>query len=189
MPLITARPRGTRWAIAVITPTTTTKLGDFATRADAMKAGQVVSQILGVEFTPWRRAYQLEPHLAKDKDKIMPDYSEHYGGRYYKSEDLLGKPFAGVVESAKLEKMNDGRMRVVVYFDCRKKGVVLNAKRHNFMVSQTGSKNTDDWIGLKVGVRAGTTDFGGKDVGCIEFVPPPNREREKAADENSRIPW
>jgi hypothetical protein len=52
MPIITTRPRGTRWAIAVITPIATTKLGDFTTRADAMEAARLVSHILGVEFTP-----------------------------------------------------------------------------------------------------------------------------------------
>ena len=123
----------------------------------------------------------------------MTDYSDFYGGRFFKSEDLIGKPFVGVIEHVKGEKMQDGRMRAVVYFEGREKGIVLNATRHKFVVGATKSKNSDDWIGLKVGVRAGVTDFGGKDVGCIEFVMPPKSEKQKAAEVkeelNDEVPW
>lgn len=123
----------------------------------------------------------------------MTDFSDCYDGRFFKSEDLVGKPFVGVIEHAKREKMRDGRMRAVVYFEGREKGIVLNATRYKFVVGATESKNSDDWIGLKVGVRAGTTDFGGKDVGCIEFVMPPKSEKRKAAEVkeelNDEVPW
>jgi hypothetical protein len=38
------------------------------------------------------------------------------------------------------------------------------------------------WLGLKIGVRAGKTDFGGKEVGCITFCMPPKSASEKAAE-------
>ena len=123
----------------------------------------------------------------------MTDYSDFYGGRFLKSEDIVGKPFVGTIERVKGEKMQDGRMRAVVYFEGREKGIVLNATRHRFVVGATKSKNSDDWIGLKIGVRAGVTDFGGKDVGCIEFGMPPRSAAQKAAalreELDDEIPW
>ena len=123
----------------------------------------------------------------------MTDYSDFYGGRFLKSEDVIGKPFAGVIASVKPEKMQDGRMRVVVFFEGHDKGVVLNATRHRYVVTHAKSKNSDDWIGLKIGVRAGVTNFGGKEVGCIEFTPPPKsakaKKAEVVAELNDEIPW
>jgi hypothetical protein len=37
------------------------------------------------------------------------------------------------------------------------------------------SPDTDNWLGLKIAVRRGTTNFGGKRVDCIEFAAPPRR--------------
>jgi hypothetical protein len=52
MGLVTVRPEGERWAVAALRNDQAIKLGRFANRADAMKAGRVIAQILGVEFTP-----------------------------------------------------------------------------------------------------------------------------------------
>jgi hypothetical protein len=52
MTAITVRPRGEHWAVAVVADALAIKIGDFRTRADAAKAARVVSQVLGVEFTP-----------------------------------------------------------------------------------------------------------------------------------------
>jgi hypothetical protein len=120
----------------------------------------------------------------------MTDYSDFYGGRFLKTEDVQ-KPFKGVVERVTGEKMQDGRLRAVVYFEGREKGVVLNATRHKFIVGLAKSKDSTDWVGLTVGVR--TTDFGGKDVGCIVFEAPPKSAQKKTEEAkealNDEIPW
>ena len=117
----------------------------------------------------------------------MADFSDYYGGKYLKAEDVQSKPFVGVIERVKGEKMNDGRMKAVVYFENREKGCVLNATRHKFMVAVAKSKNSDDWLGVKVAVRAGTTDFGGKEVGCVEFSAPPKSAKQKAAEVKAEL--
>ena len=123
----------------------------------------------------------------------MTDFSDCYGGKFMKAEDVQGKPFKDTIERVVGEKMQDGRLRAVVYFQGREKGIVLNATRHKFVVGLAKSKDSADWVGLTVGVRAGVTDFGGKDVGCIVFEAPPKTAPQKAeeiaADLNDNIPW
>lgn len=102
----------------------------------------------------------------------MPDLSELYAGKYFKTEDLKGKPFKGIVTRVSVEKMTDGRAKAVIYFEGRDRGVVLNGTRHDVMCQLAKSKDTDDWIGAEVVVCAGVTSYQGKRTGCIEFRAP-----------------
>ena len=62
--------------------------------------------------------------------------------------------------------MEKGKPKVVVYFEGREKGIVLNATRFAFFCELAKSKDTDDWLGLTVGVRRGRVNFAGKMVDC-----------------------
>jgi hypothetical protein len=115
----------------------------------------------------------------------MVDYSDCFGGKFLKADDI-NKPFVGEIERVVGEKI-DGRLKPVIYFEGREKGVVLNSTRHKFVVGLAKSKNSDDWLGLKIGVRQGTTDFGGKEVGCIEFLMPPKTAAEKTAEVKAAV--
>jgi hypothetical protein len=121
----------------------------------------------------------------------MPDFSECFGGRFMKAEHIT-KPFIGVIESVELVDVDgNGKMKPVLHFEGKDRGVVLNATRHEFMCHYAETKESDDWVGLKVAVRKGTTRFGGKVTDCIEFgMPPKTPAQQKAETElNDAIPF
>jgi hypothetical protein len=111
----------------------------------------------------------------------MADYSDEYGGRFVKAEHL-DKPFVGVVERVEKVEVNkdDGTAKPVLYFDGRERGVVLNATRYNFMSELCKSRDTDNWIGTRVGVRRGKVNFAGKRVDCVELCQPMAEELNDA---------
>jgi hypothetical protein len=52
MSILTVRPQGERWAVALICQAQAIKLGQFTSRGDATKAARHIARILGVEFRP-----------------------------------------------------------------------------------------------------------------------------------------
>ena len=64
----------------------------------------------------------------------MPDYSDCYGGRFVKAADIT-KPFNGTIERAERTEVEKGRPKIVVYFEGRDKGFVLNATISHSCVS------------------------------------------------------
>ena len=102
----------------------------------------------------------------------MPDYSSDYGGRYMKAAHIT-EPFVGVVERVAREDVDrNGKMRTVIYFEGVARGVVCNGTRYDAASRLIGSRNTDNWPGVRIGVRRGETSFGGMTTDCIEFVVP-----------------
>ena len=93
------------------------------------------------------------------------------------------KPFKGTIKRAVQEEMRDGARRVVVYFEGRQRGLVLNGSRYNAICQIAKSRNSDDWIGADVVVTAGKTNFGGKQVDCMELRAP---SAKKSAEQRKR---
>ena len=100
----------------------------------------------------------------------MPNYKEHYAGRFFKAEDVK-TPIKAAIERAELVKMNDGKEKLTVYLEGYKRGIVLNGTRYDQIVEITKTHETDDWIGTRIGVYADKTNFGGKRVDCIAICP------------------
>ena len=97
----------------------------------------------------------------------MANFKELYSGNFLKAEDVKEKPFKGVIERAESVKMNDGREKLVVYFEDRKRGLVLNGTRYDRIVEIAKTHETEDWVGVPLTVFADKTNFGGKRVDCI----------------------
>src|SRR5262249_40580601 len=118
----------------------------------------------------------------------MPDYSDRFGGKFMKAEHVT-KPFVGVVAAVTDELVNEheSKKRPVIYFEGHERGVVLNSTRYDAMSHLGNSKDTDDWLGMRVGVRRGKTRFAGKQVDCIEFTAPPREDVER--DLNDKAPF
>ena len=113
----------------------------------------------------------------------MPDYSDDFGGKYTNASHVT-EPFVGTVERVEREDVDgNGKMKPVVYFVGRDRGVVLNSTRYETVSLMAGSRNTDDWIGQKIRVTRGKTRFAGKPVECVEFGMPPAEKRKKEAAE------
>ena len=103
---------------------------------------------------------------------VMPDYSDRFGGRFLSAEHC-DESFTGVVERVDdVEMKEDGgntKRRPVLYLEGSERGIVLNATRYNFLAELCRSKDTDNWVGVEVGVRKGKTNFAGKKIDCVEL--------------------
>jgi hypothetical protein len=124
----------------------------------------------------------------------MANFKELYAGDYLKAEDVKEKPFKGVIQRVEPAEMNDGKEKVVVYFEGRKRGLVLNGTRYDQIVEITKTHETDNWIGTPLLVYAGKTNFGGKRVDCLVVGSPKvkseaqKRREIKAALDGDDIP-
>jgi hypothetical protein len=88
----------------------------------------------------------------------------------------------------------NGKMKPVLHFVGRDRGVVLNSTRYDMASQMAGSRDTDAWLGMKIRVTRGKTRFGGKPVDCVELGLPPAEKRKKeaaevAAEINDKIPF
>jgi hypothetical protein len=93
-------------------------------------------------------------------------------------------PFVGTVERVEREDVDgNGKMKPVLHFVGRDRGVVLNETRYDMASQMAGSKNTDDWIEMKIRVTRGKTKYAGKAVDCVEFGMPAEAKRKKEAAE------
>ena len=109
-----------------------------------------------------------------------------YGGKYLSAADLDEEGRAVQVENHTIEKMRDGSQRLVITLANEDRGVVLNKTRAKFLCDLSGSKDYDDWIGLKFKIYAGTTTFGSETVSCVAFrkLPTPKKPlKEELSDD------
>lgn len=121
----------------------------------------------------------------------MPNYKEHYSGAYFKAEDFQDKPVKAAIARAELVKMNDGKEKVVVYLEGYHRGIVLNGTRYDQIVEITKTHETNDWVGARIAVYAGTTNFGGKRTACICIGSPKSQvaQRVTPKDLDDDIPF
>jgi hypothetical protein len=75
--------------------------------------------------------------------------------------------------------LNDGKEKLVVYFEDRRRGVVLNGTRYDTIVGIAKSHKTEDWVGTPLTVYAGTTNFGGKKVDCVAVASAKTKSAEQ----------
>lgn len=130
------------------------------------------------------RAAPEHQHPPKRKN-TMADFSAAFGGKYLNASHVT-MPFVGTVESVELEDVDgNGKSKPVLRFEGRDRGVVLNSTRYDMVSQLAGSRDTDNWIGIKIRVARGKTRFGGKAVDCVEFGPPAEKT---AADIDHGIP-
>lgn len=95
--------------------------------------------------------------------------SDAFPSKYLTAADVQGKDIEAVIDSVDYAKMRDGAEKPVVEFEGLSKGVVLNKTKAKFLSDLTGSPNFDDWVGAKVLLSAGTVNFAGETVDCINF--------------------
>ena len=124
----------------------------------------------------------------------MPDYSNDFGGKYMNATHIT-EPFVGTVERVEREDVDgNAKMKPVLYFVGRERGVVLNATRYDTVSAMAKSRDTDDWVGMRVQVKRGSTRFANKVVDCVEFGLPLAEKRKNEAAEvaeelNDPIPY
>ncbi len=88
---------------------------------------------------------------------------------------MLGVP-TGAVPAQVVEFEPVGRqkeMKAVLYFEGKKKGVILNKTNATKITQLAGSPDTDDWQGFRIKLYATETEFGGETVECIRIKAAP----------------
>ncbi len=91
----------------------------------------------------------------------MPDYRSMSDKEYLASWDLEeGKDYELVIDRVEARDVYDMKTkkeakRCVVYFEGRKKGMVMSGERGEAVAAIANSTMVEDWIGLKIVVYVG----------------------------------
>ncbi len=95
----------------------------------------------------------------------MTTVSDLFPSKYLKATDLQGHEVETTIECLSMEVL-DGDECPVLYFDGKKKGLVINRTNANTIAKLHG-QNTDDWKGMSITLDPTETTFKGETVACI----------------------
>ena len=84
-----------------------------------------------------------------------------FPSKYLKSDDIGDRFEHAVIENCQMEELRDGERKPVLYFQNKKKGMVVN--RINWdNLSLLYGEDSDDWIGKEILIYTERTSFQGK---------------------------
>jgi hypothetical protein len=106
--------------------------------------------------------------------------SAAFPGSYLKAEDLNGNRVLVTIEHVKQEKVGDD-LKLLVTFQGKDRGLILNKTNCNKIVALVGTDETDEWSGSQVVLYPTETEFQGKTVPCIRIAAPAPGSRAAAA--------
>lgn len=111
--------------------------------------------------------------------------NEAFPSKYLKSADLQGHVLKVKIASVGYEQIGDDT-KIVMYFQDKKKGMVLNKTNARTIADQYGDE-MDNWIGGDIELFAMKVDMQGRMVDGLRVrVPPRQPQRAPAAVPNAR---
>lgn len=110
----------------------------------------------------------------------MPNINEAFPSKYLSASDLLGRPVRAFVERFEWAAMNDGKRKLIMFFQGKTKGLALNKTNANIIQNSYGP-DTDNWIGAEIELYPTEVDFQGKQVQAIRVKIPPRQPAPKQA--------
>lgn len=141
------------------------------------------------------------------------DIRQYQGSsNYLKAADLQGRPVNVTIRAAVVEQIGQGRSqqeKVVLYFNGKEKGLVLNVTNGN-SISKAYGFDTTNWVGCQIEIYPSETDYQGEMVDCLRvrvpaqipaaatappaYVPPQGvptaqTQRAMAADTTGEVPF
>ena len=111
--------------------------------------------------------------------------SESFPSKYLKSEDLKGKKHVVTISHVHLEDIGDDSNKMIVYFQNRQKGMVLN-KTNASQISYMYGDETDLWAGKQVELYTMMVSFQGRMVPGLRVGAPPGQTIEDGAMPDGR---
>jgi hypothetical protein len=94
--------------------------------------------------------------------------SDAFPSHYLKAGDLGGRVVPVTISHVKSELVGrEKEPKLVVYFEGKDKGVVLNKTNARKIVEISGSDDTDDWTGIKIALYSAEVEFQGDTVQSI----------------------
>lgn len=102
----------------------------------------------------------------------MPNIQDAFPSKYLKAADLQGRDVVVTMDHVDFEPVGqERRMKAVLYFQGKDKGLVLNKTNANRITEITGSALTEEWRGHRIRLFPTETQFGGDMVDCIRVRP------------------
>lgn len=93
-----------------------------------------------------------------------------FPSKYLKASDLQGRNVTVKMGRVEQEKIGDD-MKLILYFQGKEKGVVLNKTNANNVAAIYGGE-TEDWYGKEITLVEAMVDFQGKSVPAIRMRAP-----------------
>lgn len=98
--------------------------------------------------------------------------------KYLRAEDLGGREIPVIISHVIVEKFDDGKVKPILYFQGKQKGVALN-KTNSTNISAAFGPETDHWAGKPVMLYPAWVDYQGKSVQAIRVRPAyPNPQQQ-----------
>jgi hypothetical protein len=117
---------------------------------------------------------------------VKPSYKAYSDSEYLKKEDFPEPETLTVCEVREEEVTAPGKepkLKVILYFEERQKGLVLNLANGAVLELMTGTADPTKWIGTRVRVyHDPSVTFGGQQVGGIRLAPVRNPSPPKAGE-------
>lgn len=101
---------------------------------------------------------------------------------HYIKADLLkpNQEIPLVIREIKLEEVDDGVSKPVMYFADKRAGLVLNRTNSNTLADVWGAE-TDDWIGKEIILFRSMTEYQGRRIACLRLRHPEPPQPEPPA--------
>lgn len=104
--------------------------------------------------------------------------NEAFPSNYLKAADLQSRQVLVKMDRAEYEMIGDDK-KLILFFEGKEKGMVLNKTNANNIASLYGP-DTDDWRGQEIVLFEAMVDFQGKTVPAIRVRAPQKRPPQRA---------
>lgn len=101
----------------------------------------------------------------------MPNIDTAFPSKYLRAADLGTAEPNLTIRDVTSETVGDDQ-RLVVYFEGKTKGLVLNKTNANAIADIANSRNTDDWSGVRIKLVKARVDYQGKRVDAVRVDTP-----------------
>ena len=98
------------------------------------------------------------------------DINQAFPSKYLKASDIEGQRATVTISSATQEELG-GDLKVILYFQGKEKGMVLN-KTNAYTISAMYGPITENWIGRQIELFATMVTFQGQPVPALRVAPP-----------------
>ena len=111
------------------------------------------------------------------------DINQAFPSKYLKASDLEGQRATVTISSATQEELG-GDLKVILYFQGKEKGMVLN-KTNAYTISAMYGPITDNWIGRQIELFATMVTFQGQPVPALRVAPSMQQPPQQAPQQNT----
>ena len=113
--------------------------------------------------------------------------NESFPSKYLKASDLQGKSITCHIAHVAQEEINKGENKLILYFQGKQKGMVLNKTNANNIALLYGV-DTDDWAGHEIVLFEAMVDFQGRTVPALRVRGPQPKDKPRQAAKPAQQP-